>query len=246
MLKARGAIAQVQINTKRAFDLYTLATQTQGASWLTVEQLLFREAFDATKVNYDPLHSPLQSWGHKVTAALTACRQDAALGKDGSLLGPVAPSVARVLNRGRVMPAQPLAGSSSPRTNPRFKNTIGSARPAAGWDRDLASPLPRQAAGPSDCEGPPGCQQQGRREGAGRRRGGASGIHGYYAVAGFGGGSATHHLRCEALPGPCRPLSLRGRGKPDNPPPLFPPGPPCPTSGCIAQAVPSPGCRRGT
>jgi len=132
MLKARGAIAQVQTNTKRAFDLYTLATQTQGASWLTVEQLLYREAFDATKVNYDPLHSPLQSWGDKVAAALTACRQDAALGKDGSLLGPVAPSVARVLNRGRVMPARPQAGSPSSRATPRFtgKSATGGARAA--------------------------------------------------------------------------------------------------------------------
>ena len=129
MLKARGAIAQVQTNTKRAFDLYTLATQTQGASWLTVEQLLYREAFDATKVNYDPLHSPLQSWGDKVAAALTACRQDAALGKDGSLLGPVAPRVARVLNRGRVMPAHTRAGSSSPRTTPASRTSLAAPAP---------------------------------------------------------------------------------------------------------------------
>ena len=92
LVSARNAV-------KRAFDLYTLATQTSGASWLTVEQLVYREIFDAQKARYDPTYQPLQAWDNKVAAALTACKQSNAMSKDGLLLGPVAPSVARALGK---------------------------------------------------------------------------------------------------------------------------------------------------
>ena len=74
--------------------MFTLATQTQGTSWFTVEQLIYREDFDETKIQYDPFHTPLKSWPDKVAAALAACQQVDATGKDGAFLWPVAPGVA--------------------------------------------------------------------------------------------------------------------------------------------------------
>jgi len=74
--------------------LFTLATQTQGTSWFTVEQLIYREDFDETKIQYDPFHTPLKSWPDKVAAALAACQHVDATGKDGAFLWPVAPGVA--------------------------------------------------------------------------------------------------------------------------------------------------------
>jgi hypothetical protein len=99
LLPLRTAVSEASSAIKRAFSLYTLATMTSGASWLTVEQLVYRESFDAQKAQFDPLYQPLVDWDAKVAAALTACRQTNAISKDGGLLGPVAPFVHRALDR---------------------------------------------------------------------------------------------------------------------------------------------------
>jgi len=92
-------IVRAATASKRAFDLYSLATQTQGGSWLAVQQLLFREVYDEQKVFYDPSYRPLTTWAEKVAAALVACEQANALSKDGAPMGPVSPAVAKALQR---------------------------------------------------------------------------------------------------------------------------------------------------
>jgi len=92
-------IVRAATASKRAFDLYSLATQTQGGSWLAVQQLLFREVYDEQKVSYDPSYRPLTTWAEKVAAALVACEQANALSKDGAPMGPVSPAVAKALQR---------------------------------------------------------------------------------------------------------------------------------------------------
>ena len=86
---------------KRAFDLYTFATMTGGASWLTVAQLVYRESWDAQKVNDDRTCRPLLDLDAKVAAVLSACRQTNTITKDGLVLGPVAPFVNWTLGRDR-------------------------------------------------------------------------------------------------------------------------------------------------
>jgi hypothetical protein len=92
-------IVRAATASKRAFDLYSLATQTQGGSWLAVQQLLFREVYDEQKVFYDPSYRPLTTWAEKVAAALVACEQANALSKDGAPMGPVSLAVTKALQR---------------------------------------------------------------------------------------------------------------------------------------------------
>ena len=159
----KRAIASARIAVKRAFDLYTLATQTGGASWLTAEQLVYREIFDAQKLKYDPLYKPLQTWDERVAAAITACRQSSALSKDGALLGPVAPFVSRSLNRRPAADASAQAPMGRPPSaSPRWvinrgrlarKQLFGKAsNPAQGAGKPTGKPkakpgAPRQDAG---------------------------------------------------------------------------------------------------
>lgn len=93
------AIQAARAASKRMFDIYTLATQTAGASWLTVDQLLYREDFDQQQATYDLTHRPLVDWADKVAAAMSACQQNSPLDKKGLPVGPVAPSVSRTLGR---------------------------------------------------------------------------------------------------------------------------------------------------
>ena len=72
-------ITRAATASKRAFDLYSLATQTQGGSWLAVQQLLYREVYDEQNVSYDPSYRPLTTWAEKVAAALVASEQASAL-----------------------------------------------------------------------------------------------------------------------------------------------------------------------
>ncbi len=62
-------------------------------SWLTVAQFVYRESWDAEKINDDPTCLPLLDLDAKVAAVLTACRQTNTITKDGLVLGPVAPFV---------------------------------------------------------------------------------------------------------------------------------------------------------
>ena len=116
---------------KRLFDIYKLATQTQRASWLTVEQLQFREQADARARVFDDDYVPLTSWSDKVHAALVACEQTEALSEDGTLLGPVAPGVAALLSRGG--DAAGNKGNSGPQRNPNARRSRRkSVSPVAG------------------------------------------------------------------------------------------------------------------
>jgi len=69
------AIQDARAASKRMFDVYMLATQTAGASWLTVDQLLYREVFDRQQAGYDLTHRPLVDWADKEAAAMSACQQ---------------------------------------------------------------------------------------------------------------------------------------------------------------------------
>jgi len=132
----REALVQARDATRRAFDMYTLATQTMGTSWLTVRQLVWRESHDASRAQYDPTHKPLATWGDKVTAALVACKQ-VGLTKDGALLGPVAPFVDRGHGTARRDGAA-VPHRSSASTPPKWR--------ASG---SRGSPKGRHRAGPS-------------------------------------------------------------------------------------------------
>jgi len=82
------AIQDARAASKRMFDVYTLATQTAGASWLTVDQLLYIEVFDRQQAGYDLTHRPLVDWADKVAAAMSACQQSSPLDiKKGFLWG---------------------------------------------------------------------------------------------------------------------------------------------------------------
>lgn len=86
---------------ERAWSIYSLATLTRGASWLTVKQLQHREREDERQRAYGPLANvPILSWAEKVSAALTVCEQaNVALTRDGKLAGPIAPEVLASLRR---------------------------------------------------------------------------------------------------------------------------------------------------
>jgi hypothetical protein len=67
---------------------------------MTVLQLKFRERFDRRMSVLNPNHKSIEAWEDKVAEALRRCKQDAVLGKDGSLPGPVSPFVAKALRLG--------------------------------------------------------------------------------------------------------------------------------------------------
>lgn len=95
-----SAILRLRAARQRAWDCYSLGTQRDGASWMTVLQLKFRERFDRRMSVLNPNHKSIEAWEDKVAEALRRCKQDAALGKDGSLPGPVSPFVAKALRLG--------------------------------------------------------------------------------------------------------------------------------------------------
>ena len=99
IMHLQGCFLRAAAASKRAFDLYSLATQTQGGSWLAVEQLIYRERYDEQKCLFDSSYRPLTTWSEKVAAALIACEQASALTKDGAPLGPVSPAVTKALQR---------------------------------------------------------------------------------------------------------------------------------------------------
>ncbi len=141
LLPLRTAVSEASSAIKRAFSLYTLATMTSGASWLTVEQLVYRESFDAQKAQFDPLYQPLVDWDAKVAAALTACRQTNAISKDGGLLGPVAPFVHRALDRKGLGSSGASSAASKPSLPLRGGTRWGSrgrAQPSGARGRGMA------------------------------------------------------------------------------------------------------------
>ncbi len=89
---------------------------TGGASWLTVQQLVYRESWDAEKVKYDPTNRPLLDWDAKVAAALTACRKTNAITKDGSVVGS---SLRRTLGRDRQASSSASHSGARPSAAPR-------------------------------------------------------------------------------------------------------------------------------
>ena len=96
-----AALLRLRATRKRAWDVYILGTQTDGASWMTVKQLKFRESWDRKRRRMNPAdHKSIDRWEDKVAEALRRCKQDGALSKDGALVGPVCPWVAAQLRRG--------------------------------------------------------------------------------------------------------------------------------------------------
>jgi hypothetical protein len=91
------ALTRLRDARRRAWDMYMLATQTDGASWLTVKQLKYREWWDRSRLRMNPEHKSIEAWSDKVAEALRRCRQESALSKDGELVGPVDPFVTQQL-----------------------------------------------------------------------------------------------------------------------------------------------------
>jgi len=61
-------ILECMARVEGAFRIYSLATRTSGCSWLTVEQLIFREGYDKENKAFNPSYKPLIIWEDKVTA----------------------------------------------------------------------------------------------------------------------------------------------------------------------------------
>ena len=136
-------ILECMARVKRAYDVYTLATRTNGCSWLTVEQLIFREGYDKENKAFNPLYKPLDTWEDKVAAAIVACGQNGvALGKDGNLRGPLSPSVAKAMAQRRQSSTPATSAPNTPPSRSLFQgrgHSKGRGSPAqSGLKKKLA------------------------------------------------------------------------------------------------------------
>ena len=78
-----------------AMRCYWLANHTEGANWNTVKQILFRDQVDRQQAMFSANPIPEKSWDEKVVIAMKRIDQSRGLAKDGSLLGPICPDLAR-------------------------------------------------------------------------------------------------------------------------------------------------------
>jgi len=131
-----SALCRLRDARRRAWDMYMLATQTDGASWLTVKQLKYREKWDRRRLRMNPDHKAIEAWSDKVAEALRRCRQESALSKGGELVGPVDPFVAH--------DAQQLRSASARGTNDAARR--GGATGGRGHRSKSARTTPTPAA----------------------------------------------------------------------------------------------------
>ena len=128
-----SALCRLRDARRRAWDMYMLATQTDGASWLTVKQLKYREKWDRRRLRMNPDHKAIEAWSDKVAEALRRCRQESALSKDGELVGPVDPFVAQQLRSASARGANDAArrGGAAGGRGHRSKSARTTPTPAA-------------------------------------------------------------------------------------------------------------------
>ena len=80
-----------------------MANHIHGADWETVKQLLYREQWDGEAATFDDeaVTCTEKKWDEKVAIAMKRIDQNSGLAKDGALLGPICPSIARGPGSGR-------------------------------------------------------------------------------------------------------------------------------------------------
>ena len=126
------ALTRLRDARRRARDMYMLATQTDGASWLTVKQLKYRERWDRSRLSMNPEHKSIEAWSDKVAEALRRCRQESALSKDSELVGPVDPFVTQQLrSAARSANGAARRGAAAGGQGHRSKSTRATPAPAA-------------------------------------------------------------------------------------------------------------------
>ena len=94
---------------KQAF-IYTLATQTRCANWLTLTSFFILQGVDAQRGACDAINIPLSEWCDQVAAARTTCWQSESLSKMGNILSSVALGVAKALTARGYSPCKGVAG----------------------------------------------------------------------------------------------------------------------------------------
>jgi uncharacterized membrane protein YgcG len=94
---------QLKAATKHAMRCFWLANHTHGANWETVKQLLYREQWDREAAAFDDeaVTCTEKKWDEKVAIAMKRIDQNHGLAKDGALLGPICPGIARGHGPGR-------------------------------------------------------------------------------------------------------------------------------------------------
>ena len=90
--------------------IYTLATQTRCANWLTLTSSFILQGVDAQRGACDAINIPLSEWCDQVAAARTTCWQSESLSKMGNILSLMALGVAKALTARGYSPCKGVVG----------------------------------------------------------------------------------------------------------------------------------------